>query len=285
MPATFRLVRLSALLLAAASPLAGCTAQVSERTLFHPIPGGMPSADAMAKAAPSYVLTPQTIIAPDGTKLGGLLLRQPGSRATVLYFGGNGFTIERFGPLAASIFAPLGVDLMLVDHRGYGMSGGQPSAAAVGEDGIAAFDHLAALPGMSASRIVVHGQSLGSFVAGHVAANRPAAGVVLESSVTTAEDWIAARTRGVPVKVRLDPSLRGMGNLREMKGISEPLLVLVGAKDGVTPPELSQALYAASPLPATRKTLAIIPGAGHNDVLAHPEATGAYRAFLARAVP
>lgn len=269
-----------------AAALCACSAQIGERNLLRPIPGGTVSAEAMARAAPTYRVSEQWITASDGTRLHGVLLRQPGARGTVLYFGGNGYTIERFGSITAGVFAPLGVDLMIVDHRGYGMSGGTPGIDTMMTDGLAAFDHLARQPGSSAARIVLHGQSLGSFVAGAVAADRPAAaGVVLESSATTTEDWVAAMAKGMPVKVRIDPKLQGRGNLGPVRAIREPLLLLVGAEDRSTPPPLSEALYRASPLPAGLKTLAIVPGAGHNDVLLKPQAMAAYRTFLARALP
>jgi pimeloyl-ACP methyl ester carboxylesterase len=50
------------------------------------------------------------------------------------------------------------------------------------------------------------------------------------------------------------------------------LLILVGRNDRTTPPALSQALLAASPLPECRKTLAAIDGSGHNDVMLRAEA-------------
>jgi hypothetical protein len=108
---------------------------------------------------------------------------------------------------------------------------------------------------------------------------------VLESSATTTEEWVDASHRGIArmlVRVEIDPSLRGRGNLSNMAAIDEPLLILVGAADRTTPPRLSQALYAASPLPAERKTLAVIPRANHVDVMDRPETLTAYRAWLAR---
>lgn len=261
---------------------AGCTAQIDERTFLHPIAGGGIEPAALARAAPAYAMTEHWIPAADGSRLSAVLFRQPGATTTILYFGGNGFTIGRFGAATAAIFAPLGVDLMIADHRGYGRSEGTPSQANLEADGVAAFDYLA---GLGARRIVVHGQSLGSFIAGHVAAARPAAGVVLESSATTTEEWVDASHRGLAralVRVEIDDALRGRGNLANMARIEEPLLVLVGRDDGTTPPRLSEALYAASPLPAGGKTLAVISGAGHNDVLLRPEAMRAYADFLAR---
>lgn len=272
------------LFLLPAALLAGCTAEVRESDLIRPVRGGGLAAAAVASAAPAYTLAEHRIATPDGASLYAVHLRQPGARATILYFGGNGYTIGAFGAWTASVFAPLGVDLMIVDHRGYGLSRGVPSVAAI-EDGATAFDYLRTLVGPG-GRIVVHGHSLGSFTAGHVAAHRETAGVVLESSATTTEEWVEVGTPGFAKpfirKVEIDPSLRGRGNLAMMPRIEEPLLLLVGAKDGTTPPRLSQKLYAASPLPGGLKSLEVIGGARHSDVLTKAEAIAAYRAFLGR---
>ena len=277
----FRLLLLAAL-------LAGCTAEVRESDLIRPVRGGGLAVEAVAAAAPAYSLTEHRIPAPEGARLYAVRLRQPGARATILYFGGNGYTIGRFGAWTASVFAPLGVDLILVDHRGYGLSEGSPTVGAMEGDSLAAFDFARELVGPD-GRIVVHGHSLGSFFAGHVAANRATAGVVLESSATTTEDRVEAGTPGAARlfirKVEIDPSLRGRGNLAVVPGIAKPLLLLVGAKDGTTPPSLSQRLYAASPLPEGRKTLQVVAGAGHSDVMTRALAITAYRAFLAKLGP
>jgi fermentation-respiration switch protein FrsA (DUF1100 family) len=263
--------------------LACCTTEVSERQLLRPVAGGTLSQAHLAQAAPAYAMTRQDIVAPDGARLHAVHLRQPGARTTILYFGGNGYTIGRFGAWTASVFAPLGVDLFIVDHRGYGQSQGVPTIAAMEADALAVFDHVAALPDMEAKRIVLHGHSLGSFIAGHVGARRSTGGVVLESSVTTAEDWVRAATPGAAkafVKVRIEEQLKGRGNLANMALIDEPLLILVGEKDRTTPPRLSEALFAASPLPPDRKRLTLVAGAGHTDVMTRPQAIAAYRNFF-----
>jgi hypothetical protein len=271
-------------LLGLSALLSACTAEIRESDFIRPLPGGPLTARAVAAAAPAYSLSEHRIERPDGGRLYAVHLRQPGSRATILYFGGNGYTIGRYGAWSASVFAPLGVDLMIVDHRGYGLSEGRTGIAAMQADALASFDYLRSLVG-SEGRIVLHGHSLGSFVAGHVAANRPAGGVVLESSATTTEQWVAASTPGAARlfvrKVDIDSGLRGRGNLANMPLIEEPVLLLVGAKDRTTPPRLSQGLYAASPLPPARKSLRVIAGAGHEDVMTRPETVAAYRAFLA----
>jgi len=278
---TFRLAA-AAVALAAAMALTACTAKIGEESFLRPVAAGGLSQDALTGASSVYTVSRRDVRASDGTALHAAYLTQPNATATVLYFGGNGYTVGTFGAKTAEIFAPLGVNLMIVDHRGYGLSQGKPTAETIHGDGIAAFDHLARMPNVDASRIIVHGQSLGSFIAGHVAAHRPAAGVALESSVTTTEEWIKLRVGNKPIKVQVAETLKELGNARYMARIDEPLLLLVGADDKITPPQLSEGLYRASPLPQPRKALAIIAGAAHNDVMLQPSAIHAYRDFLAR---
>jgi fermentation-respiration switch protein FrsA (DUF1100 family) len=263
--------------------LAACTIVVSENRLIRPRPGAAANPDDITKRAPGFALTRHEVVAADGVRLKGVHLRQSGSRITVLYFGGNGYTIGRYASWTAYSFAPLGVDVFVADHRGYGQSGGTATTATLASDGLTLFDYVASLPGLDANRIVVHGHSLGSFIAGHVAANRPAAGVVLESSATTAEDWAKTATPGYLkpfVRTKVADELRGQGNLPNMPRIDEPLLVLVGKKDKTTPVRLSEALYAASPLPESRKWFVVVPDAGHNDSMIHTETQTAYRRLL-----
>jgi fermentation-respiration switch protein FrsA (DUF1100 family) len=266
--------------------LTGCmTARVEESDIFRPTAGGALTQEAVSAAAPSYRLERESIIARDGAVLNGVRLRQPGARHTVLYFGGNGFVVARGAELAA-FFEKLGVDLMIMDHRGYGLSepgSGSPSLRLLLSDGEDVFDSLASRPGMSSADIVIHGYSMGSFVAGRLATVRDSGGLVLQSSATTADDFARGQ---IPlfarpfVRVQIADGLRTGGNLANMSMIDEPLLIVVGAEDRTTVPSMSRRLYAASPLAPGIKTLTIVADRGHDDVFSSPEAVASYRTFL-----
>jgi fermentation-respiration switch protein FrsA (DUF1100 family) len=264
---------------------AGCTARIDERSLVHSVKAGALDPAALAKAAPRYTAEQHWIERPNGVRLHAVLLRQPGAKVTILYFGGNGYTIGQFGPWTAQSFMPLGANLMIVDHRGYGLSTGTASLATAEEDGLSAFDYLR---GLSSDPILVHGHSMGSFMAGYVAAHRDTAGAILESSVTTTEDWVASQTGGITgklVRVKIDPTLSGRGNLGNVARIEEPLLIIVGGKDKTTPPVLSQRLYDASPLSAGRKQLVLVPQADHSNVMIAKTVHAAYARLISGAAP
>jgi dipeptidyl aminopeptidase/acylaminoacyl peptidase len=262
---------------------AGCTARIDERSLVHSVKAGALDSAALAKAAPRFTAEQHWIERPDGVRLHAIMLRQPGAKATILYFGGNGYAIGHFGPWTAQSFMPLGANVMIVDHRGYGLSTGAASITTGEEDAQAAFDYLRRVtPGS----ILVHGHSMGSFMAGHVAAHRDTAGAILESSATTTEEWVKSRTGGITgklVRVEIDPALKGRGNAANVTRIEEPLLIIVGGKDKTTPPVLSQRLYEASPLPAGRKQLVLVPEANHNNVMVAKTVHAAYARLLAEA--
>ena len=274
-------------LLAAASlafAVAGCTRSLTEAQMFQPRPGAALGAELAASGAPQYAFEPIDIVATDGTRLSGGLLRRAGADRTIIYFGGNIATAARTGLRTAARLAPLGVNVVLVDYRGYGGSAAGPASAdLLLSDALLVFDHVAGLPGMDASHIVVHGHSMGSLVAGHVAANRATAGVVLESSTPSTEAFVGAKIPWYAkpfVRVRIAPGLRRHGNLQLMPRIEEPVLILVGSRDSDTPPRFSRALHAASLLPEPRKRLVIVEGARHSDVLDTAAALSAYRDFL-----
>ncbi len=265
---------------------AGCASvDVAERDVL-PAQRAESSRSAVSEAAsaafPGVAYEELAIEAADGTALYGALLRQPDADLTILHFGGNGFTVERLGVATARALLPLGVNVVLVDHRGYGWSDGEPSVSGLQSDALMVFDRVAALPNVGG--VVVHGLSLGSFIAGYVGANRDAAGVVLEASATTPEEWAEAR---VPlfykpfVRIRVEESLQAIDNRAAVERITEPLLLLVGDEDEVTPPVLSHRLYEASPLPKSEKTLVVVEGAGHG-VQQQAVFAGVYQAFLDR---
>jgi uncharacterized protein len=262
------------------------TVRMEDRALIQPVRDNARAVSTLDSTVAASGAEPHRIRTPDGAELFAVLLRNPRATATVLYFGGNGFRISQMGRHAAGTFLPLGVNLVMVDHRGYGRSTGTPATVAqLQADAVTAYDYVAALPGIDRARIVVHGQSLGSFLAGEVADKRPVGGVVLESSATTAAEWMRAM-RPRPwyqrpfVRMRISESMRGAGNLERVRRIGAPLLVLVGEKDDITPPPLSRRLYQQAATPDSLKRLHVLPGAGHNDVPAHPDFARAYTEFL-----
>lgn len=275
---------LAALALSAA--LTACTYRIDESNIVIPRVAGTADLRALRARTPAMQVDEHRIVAADGTALYSVAFRRPDAVATVLYFGGNGYTVAQWAQPTAALYADQPVDVVVVDYRGYGASGGTASLAALYADALPVYDALRA--GVDGTRpLIVHGHSLGSFVAGHLATQRRLDGLVLEATVGRSEDWAAhlrsRQSRWARLLVRRvvpTGTLAGQGNAVVAPVLDEPVLYVVGANDVVTPASFSQALFDATPLPAGRKRLLVVPGASHMAAARSPEYAAAFSEML-----
>ncbi|OFA00485.1 alpha/beta hydrolase [Duganella sp. HH101] len=260
--------------------LSGCAMQIGEGSIVRPDrAGAVPPPGRLGDGgATTYKLAPLTLAA-DDAQLAGVSASGDGNALTVLYFGGNGFHLDQHGDHVLAAVAPCRADVVMIDYRGYGRSTGVPTIAALKADALREFDLV---NGQAPGRVIVHGQSLGSFIAAYVAQQRPAVrGLVLESTTTNARDWA---NNMMPwyvwpfVRVELSESLKGIDNVAAASGYAGPALVLEGSDDDVTPPRLAQKVYDALPTPSKR--MVMVPGAGHNGVLSSAAVRPAYCEFV-----
>ena len=215
------------------------------------------------------------ITAHDGTRLHGWLrhtVEEPHSRGLVIYFGGNAEEVS--GQMHdAPMLAPWSV--AAVNYRGYGMSEGRPSEAALAADALAIHDRLAEREDIDPDRIVVFGRSLGSGVAVRLAAARPVRAVVLVSPFDSLRSIARKQYPIVPVSLLLK---HPFDSLAHAAGIEAPLLVIAGEQDDLIPPAYSRRLHDAWPGP---KRWVLVADADHNDIHAKPGYWPAIREFLA----
>lgn len=192
---------------------------------------------------------------PDGETLVAWYGKARPDQPTLLYFHGNGGALEdRSERMAGYIERGRGVFMM--SYRGYSGSTGQPSELANVEDAKRAFDMLVA-EGIRPEDIIVYGESIGSGVATQVAADRNPAGLILDSPFTSLAARAAELYPWLPVRHLISDRY---DNVRHIKSVSAPLLIIHGEDDTVVPVEMSRQLYAEANQPKAIKTF---PGAGH----------------------
>lgn len=227
-----------------------------DRILFQPSPGIDIRPESLGIDASELRLSSE-----DGVALHAFFLPgQPaaGGRALLFLHGNAGNASHRL-PNAAAL-ARLGVDVLLLDYRGYGLSQGRPSRAGVVADARAALAYLIEVRGYPPERIVLFGRSLGGAVAVAVAGDGPLGGLILESTFTSLRDM--ARTLAGPFGRLFVRS--GFDSLAAIPRVRAPLLFFHGDRDRIVAFELGRRLYEAAPEP---KAFEVIPGAGHNDTL------------------
>ena len=196
------------------------------------------------------------IEAEDGVRLHAWWVRGAGRRV-VLFFHGNAGNISHRLERGKLLAEGLGVDLLLLDYRGYGISEGRPSEAGLYRDARAAY-RTAADRGFPPDRIFLFGESLGSAVALQLALERPCAGVILETpflSVPALARKYYPFVPGFLIRTRFDSESK-------IPRLSVPKLLIAAGEDEIVPASHARRLFELALPP---RELYVIPGATHND--------------------
>jgi hypothetical protein len=205
------------------------------------------------------------------------------SAPVVLFFNGNGMTVDRSDPLYRAI-ASLGGDVWVYDYRGIGFSSGSPDVMTFRQDALRVYDSVvAARPGRP---VIVYGFSLGTAMASYVASQRKVAGTILAGTIASAAEEFPVYThaQGVPTEVAaaLIPAPDSIEAFNEVGNVARstaPLLMLHGEADTLVPIAQGREVFAAST--STQKKFVSLPGVVHNQTPATPQSIGAVAEFLA----
>jgi abhydrolase domain-containing protein 17 len=215
----------------------------SDRMIFQPPPSSYRAGQL-----------PIVMVPTDGGSIAMLHLPNPRATVTVLYAHGNAEDLGHAAPLLEEL-RRAGFAVLAFDYRGYGLStGGPPSAAGATSDMEAVYQHAVRTLKIPPSRIVLYGRSVGSGPATDLAARVPIGGLVLESAFVSAFR--------VLTRVSLLPFDR-FHNLRHIRRVHAPVLVIHGTEDEVIPVSHGRRLYEAAGQP---KQALWVEGAHHNDV-------------------
>lgn len=201
-----------------------------------------------------YARDEQVLLIPraGGGSVAALHLRNPDARYTILFSHGNAEHIVQ-GMSFLERMRDAGFEVLAYDYSGYGLSTGRPSERAAYADIDAAYDYLVRTAGVPPERIILHGRSLGGAVAADLASRRPAAGLVLESTFTSA--YRVARVPFLPFDRFRTES--------KMPRIRMPVLVIHGTGDELIGFWHGQRLYDLARGPRQRLW---VDGSGHNDL-------------------
>ena len=180
---------------------------------------------------------------------------------TLLLFHGNGEVVADYDE-SADRFADVGVNLAVMDYRGYGRSAGNPTLRTALADAHGVLDAVRARSG---TPLIVMGRSLGSACANELYASSPASvgGFVLESGFVDLGALIRRRGLTMPAELSHE-ELAAFDPIPKLARGNRPLLVLHGANDTMIAVDEAQRAFGAAG--AQDKELVVIPNRGHNDV-------------------
>lgn len=205
-----------------------------------------------------------------GVTLRGWIVNGRSDGPLLFYFGGNAEEVSEL----ADDFARLDAVTVLMNYRGYGTSGGKPTAAALIDD--AAFMVAVMRERLGADRkAVLFGRSLGTGIAALTARRGDVDGIVLMSPYRSIEQIARRRYPFAPVGWMLRQDIDAT---LALDALPERILVLYARRDRVVPSAESRAFLAA--LPVSPEIVEFI--GPHNIALDTPELWRAIEAFVRR---
>ncbi|MCF7917052.1 MAG: alpha/beta hydrolase [Candidatus Omnitrophica bacterium] len=191
----------------------------------------------------------------DGIKLNGWFVPNKNAYFTLLFFHGNGGNIShRLHKI--SQLQKLGLNIFLIDYRGYGRSQGKPSVSGVYKDAQASLDYLIKEKNIKPDNIILYGESLGTNLAIELAASNKVGGLILEGAFSSGLDMAKTIYPFIP-RIFLPDIFRSS---EQIVKVEEPKLFIHSQVDEIVPISLARKLYQLAPEP--KQFLEII--GGHN---------------------
>ena len=193
-------------------------------------------------------------IGTNGVKIAAIVLGPERGKKAILRCHGNA------EDAANSLFAlrylvQRGFTVACVDYPGYGLSDGSPDEEGCYRNVHRLYDWLIEKRGFKPEDIIVDGFSIGTGSAVELAATKPVGGLVLEAPFLSAPR-VVTRIRILPI----DP----FPNLKMIKAVKCPVLIIHGTNDSVIPHGHGKGLFKLANEP---KRFIPVQGANHNDLI------------------
>lgn len=188
-----------------------------------------------------------------------LAIHQGDDDLAVLFFMGNGGSLAYF---TFSLDAHLDAGRTVVGMEYPGGAGipGKPSEVGLKADALAAYDWLAT---QHDGPIAVHGYSLGTGLAIHVAAAREVKAIILDAPYTT---LCALMTKGSYLPACYLPGVQKWRSIDDVAALSAPILIQHGTTDQLIPMRYGQDLATHMENAGLSVTFHAVNGATHNNL-------------------
>ncbi len=202
----------------------------------------------------------------ESIKICGFLHKASKQAPTLLFFHGNGEIAQDYHDLGPE-FQKRGINFCVMDYRGYGQSGGEPTFSSMFNDSHKIFQQLRVYLEKNGytGPLSVMGRSLGSASAIELASyyQSEISGLIVESGFAYTYELL--QRLGIPKKLLPEDKESESSPLPLMNKITIPTLIIHGEEDYIIPVNNGYALY--ENCSSKEKELVIIPRAGHNDLL------------------
>jgi pimeloyl-ACP methyl ester carboxylesterase len=204
--------------------------------------------------------------------IGGFSYLNDPNLPTILLFHGNGEIAADY-QYFLDFFFDCGVNLGVVDFRGYGFSTGDPIYSSLISDAMPIYNEFYNWLNendMNDSLFVL-GRSLGSTCAAEIGAHNPTSlrGIIFESGFASIYDMMTRLFRVSGPDITQE-GLSEYSNDTRIRKFQKPVLVIHGTNDWIIPSEQGKLIYDNIP-EGIEKHLVLIEGAGHNNIFSFKE--------------
>jgi fermentation-respiration switch protein FrsA (DUF1100 family) len=187
------------------------------------------------------------------------------SGGNLLFFHGNGEIVADYDELGA-VYNQMGINLLAVDYRGYGRSGGKPTVTTMMQDCHVIFHFVRKWLRQNnfTGPILLMGRSLGSASVLELAATYKnlVDGLIVESGFAYAGPLLTLL--GIDFEALGFREEKGFRNVDKIKNFDKPTLIIHAEFDHIIPYSDGQTLHDACQ--SAEKKMLKIPGANHNDI-------------------
>ena len=173
---------------------------------------------------------------------------------TILYSHGNAEDLGLIRPIL-HLLQTVGLSVLAYDYPGYGTSEGKPTERSVYRSIDAAYTYLTDTLQVPSDHIIVYGRSVGGGPSTYLASHQAIAGLILESTFTSAFRTV------VPFPILPFDKFSNTQHLNQYLG---PLLVIHGTEDETIDFSHGKTLFDRAKGP---KQFFPVAGAGHDDVV------------------
>lgn len=192
------------------------------------------------------------------------LADSPDAPWVIYFYGRAGRLADQKGFAMFRLFRDVGLHTLSVDYRGYGASEKiQPTEAGLTADARAAWRYLRETRGVSTSRVILYGYSLGGAVAIQLASEILPAGLVTEGAFSSGPRWVQSHYPLVPAALARLLMRNRFENLEKADALPVPWLLFHGRRDAITPFSHSEAL--AGTAAGMRRLVSL--DCGHEDAI------------------
>lgn len=204
--------------------------------------------------------------------IGGILYLNNKDLPTILMFHGNGEIAMDYQYFYEEYFK-CGVNLAVMDFRGYGFSSHKPTYKTLITDSMPIYRKFAEYSednGLSDS-LFIEGRSLGSVCGAEIGSHNPESvnGYIFESGFASLKNMMERLFRIKSPDLNQE-ALRPYSNDTKAAKIQKPTLVIHGSNDWIIPKSEGTLLF-NSLTDNIEKKFVLIEGAGHNDIFSYSE--------------